>query len=51
MSNLYDQGVDERVPVVKLNIEIFLSEHKDQSIIASSEVRDFLLDCYSELSK
>ena len=47
----YDQGVDERIPVVKLNIEIFLSEHKDQSIISSSEVRDFLLDLYGELSK
>lgn len=51
MSNLYDQGVDKRVPRVKLYIEIFLSEHKDQSTIASSEVRDFLLDLYDELSE
>lgn len=50
-SDLFDQGTDERIPVCKLRIEIFLSEHKDQSIISSGEVRDFLLDLYSELSK
>jgi hypothetical protein len=50
-TEVFDQGTDERIPICKLQIEIFLSDHKDQSIIASNEVRDFLLDLYSELSK
>lgn len=50
-TEVFDQGTDERIPVCKLQIELFLSEHKDQSIISSTEVRDFLLDLYSEMSK
>lgn len=37
--------------VLQTRIEVFLTEHKHQSLFSSTEVRDFLIDLWTEIGE